>query len=128
MVAEQDAAVGADDQDPGQLAHIPFGNTNTVTFGQGCDAPQDHCGGEQRSGGGLFETKGLEKPFLRFQRLAVFIRRPFNYSLLDSQVVRCLIFFVVNRSNFPLHHKFRSIFAVVDGASMKNPAMRNVHF
>jgi hypothetical protein len=65
MVAEQDATVGVDDKDPWQLAHIPLGNADPVALGHGRDPPKYHFGREQRSGGGLFEAKGLEKPFVR---------------------------------------------------------------
>ena len=65
MVAEQDKAVGANDEDPWELAYIPFGSTYTVALGHGRDPPEYHFGREQRSRGGLFETKGLEKLFFR---------------------------------------------------------------
>jgi hypothetical protein len=65
MVAEQDTAVGANDEDPWELAYIPFGSTYTVALGHGRDPPEYHFGGEQRPSGGLFEAKGLEKPFFR---------------------------------------------------------------
>ena len=65
MVAEQDTAVGVNDEDPWELSNVTFGNADTVALGHGCNPPEYHFGREQRPRGGLFETKGLEKPFIR---------------------------------------------------------------
>jgi len=65
MVAEPDVAVGVNDENPGQLAHVAFGNAEPVALGHGRHPPEYHVCREQRPSGGLFEAKGLEKPFLR---------------------------------------------------------------
>jgi hypothetical protein len=65
MVAEQDTAVGVNDEDPWELAHVTFGNADSVALGHGRHPPEYHFCREQRPNGGLFEAKGLEKPFFR---------------------------------------------------------------
>ncbi len=47
MVAEQDTAVGADDKDPRELAHITLRNAHTVPLGHGRAPPEYHFGREQ---------------------------------------------------------------------------------
>ena len=65
MVAEQDAAVGTDDEYPWELAHVALGNAHTMPLGHGRDPPEYHSGREHGHSRGLLETKCLEKPFFR---------------------------------------------------------------
>ena len=65
MVTEQDAAVGADDEDTRELPHVALGNTQSMAISHGREPPKYHFGREQLPGGGLFETKYLEEPFFR---------------------------------------------------------------
>ena len=64
-MAEADAPAGIDDEDPGQLADVPFGDADAMPLGQGRKALHGHAGRKKGLRCRLFELKGLEKPFLR---------------------------------------------------------------
>ena len=62
---EADTSIDIDDEYPGKLADIAFGDTNMMSPGQGRQALHCHADRKQGFGGCLLELEGLKKPFLR---------------------------------------------------------------
>jgi hypothetical protein len=66
-MTEPDAAPGIDDEHAGKLPDVPLGQPNPVPFEHGRHPLQGHAGGQDASGGHVFQLEGTEEPLSRIR-------------------------------------------------------------
>ncbi len=64
IMAEPDTAAAVDDENPGQLTDIPFGNAYAVAPGHGRQPLYGHTDGQEAAQGRLLEMESPEEPLL----------------------------------------------------------------